>query len=565
VRPRPPRRLAVVAALLATTVLAGCASLPESGPVQQGDPDVVEPGSVALVARRPAPGDSPTEIVEGFLRASAAGFTDDFTVARTFLDGPVQASWNPLAEVRVYAGQARTEEVGERQAPVVEASAALSGRLDDAGRYTEAAPGTPTTALFALAENDDGEWRIVALEDGVTVSEPLFRSLFEQTALYFVTPDAQVLVPETRWSPRGAVETAAARELLAGPSTWLAPGVVTAFPPGTRLVVDAVAVRDGVAHVDLSAEALQATPQERVLMLAQLTHTLVPLPRVRDVEVTVQGAPFETPAVEPDLVVDPTVGTVPVVLADGLLQRVESGSLVPLEGVGAVTANQPSHPALPYDDAPPVVLSAATSLVTVPREGPPGPLLADAGPLTPPSYDRHGWVWTAPAGGGAAVHAVRPDGTRVDVGADWLAGRQVRSLRVARDGARVLVVSVADGDVVVEVAAVVRDADATPTLLPAPLRIAQRATDAGPAAWVDQQTVAVLGRVAQGEVRTVLLVPVGGATTPLPPVEGTPVSLASGKGDRLLFVGTSDGELFERNGVGWTATVGGVSDPAFPG
>jgi hypothetical protein len=202
--------------------------------------------------------------------------------------------------------------------------------------------------------------------------------------------------------------------------------------------------------------------------------------------------------------------------------------------------------------------------VTVPPAGAPTTLLSGQTPLTPPSFDRHGWVWTAPTGGNALVHALRTDAARVDIAADWLAGRQIRSLRVSRDGARALVVSAREGDVVVEVAAVVRDTNGTPTSLTEPLRIAQRVTDGGPAAWVDQQTVAVLGRSGSSDARTVVLAPVGGATTPLPAVDGA-VALASGKGDRLLFVCTSDGELFERSGVGWTATVGGVSDPTFPG
>lgn len=560
------RRWRGLAAALAVVIagLSGCASLPQSGPVQQGDPDVAEPGSIALLARRPTPGDDAETIVDGFLRASAAGFTDDFAVAREFLAGTARASWNPLARVLVYAGQAVVEPDADDE-DVLLVQAALTGTIDHAGRYTEATPGTRATVEVSLDRDAAGEWRIVGLEDGVLLSEPLFRSIFQQTPLQFVTPDGRALVPETRWYSRRTVETSAVGGLLAGPSVWLAPGVVNTFPPGTRLTVDAVAVRDGVAQVDLSAEALAATPGERALMQAQLEQTLLPLPRVRAVAVTVRGVPFEVPGPTPDLVVDPTVGTSPVVLAEGRLQSVEAGSLIPVDDAGPITSAGPSDPALPYDGSVPVVLSTGASLVTVPPEGTaPTTLLTAPRALTAPSYDRLGWVWVAQGDVGNLIHAVRVDGTRVDVAAPWLEGRQVRSLRVSREGARALVVSVSGTTVLIEVAAVVRDGEGAPLALGEPLRVGQRASSAGPAAWVDQQTVAVLGTVGSSGATTAVLVPVGGPTTALPAVDGA-VEIASGKGDRLLFVATPTGELFERNGVGWTPTVRGVRDPTFPG
>lgn len=557
------RALAVVLSAALAALLGACATLPQSGPVQQGNPDVREPGSIALVARTPGEGDSPEEIVDGFLRASGAGFTDDFTIARTFLTPEAAAVWNPLATVRVHAGQATAQETGTSPESVT-VSAPLTGTVDHDGRYAEADSGEEVEAEFAVRQDDAGEWRIADLEDGVLLSEPLFRSIFQQTPLYFLTPDAEALVPETRWYPRRTVETSAASGVLAGPSDWLAPGVTSAFPEGTRLVVDAVAVRDGVAHVDLSPEALATSPEERTLMLAQMSQTLTGLPRVLAVQMTVEGVAFDVPEREPDLVVDPSVGTSPVMLAEGALQALEGGALVPIEGGGVVLAADPAHPALPYDDDVPVVLSGGLTLATVPPDGgAPAVLLTAVAPLTPPSFDRSGWVWTSPSPSAGVVHAVRTDATRVDIAADWLAGREVRALRVSRDGARVVVVSAVDGDVRVDVAAVVA-AEGTPTALGEPLRIGRRIAGAGAAVWVDQQTVAVLGRTGTAAVDTVLLTPVGGPTSALPAVDGA-VSLASGKGDRLLYVATAAGELFARNGLGWTSTVRGVRDPTFPG
>ncbi len=561
--PGPRAGVALVVGLL-VAALGACASMPQSGPVQQGDPDVTEPGSIALLARLPGADDSPTEIVDGFLQAAAAGLTDDFTTAREFLTARARASWEPLGKVEVYGGQAAVGEVSE--AGAVRVSADLTATVDGGGRYAEAVPGARTSVELVLAQNADGEWRIADLADGVLLSEPIFRSLFQQTALYFASPDAEALVSETRWYPRRAVETAAVGGLLAGPSPWLADAVLSAFPPGTRLVVDTVTVSDGTAQVDLSGEALEASPAQRSLMLAQLTETLVGVPRVQSVAVTVAGVPFEAPAPPGDLVVDPSVGSSPVVLADDALRAVEGGALVPLGSVAdPLDIPAPGRPALPYDDGDPVVLSEGSDLVTAPADGaPPVSVLTTGADLTAPSFDRLGWVWTSPEDSDGVVHAVLPGVARAEVDADWLGGREIRSLRVSRDGARVLVVSFADGAALVEVAALVRDAGGRPLALGGALRIGQQITQASAAVWVDQQTVAVLGRVGTGSATTVALVPVGGPTSALPAVDGA-VALAGGKGDRLLYVATADGELYARNGLGWTVVVVGVRDPAFPG
>ncbi len=72
-------------------------------------------------------------------------------------------------------------------------------------------------------------------------------------------------------------------------------------------------------------------------------------------------------------------------------------------------------------------------------------------------------------GPGLAAKDVTASSTTV--AAPWLAGRQVTALRVARDGARVLVTSVRRGVSRIDVAGVVRDSHARPVSLTTPLQV----------------------------------------------------------------------------------------------
>src|SRR5699024_4174095 len=157
-----------------------------------------------------------------------------------------------------------------------------------------------------------------------------------------------------------------------------------------------------------------------------------------------------------------------------------------------------------------------------------------------------------------------PSGVATEVSASWLAGSDVLSLRISRDGTRAVVVREIDGSSQVEVAAVLREADGRPTGLDEPVRIGESLGSARAVTWVDEQTVGILGASGGDAAPSVHLVTVGGPSTDLPSVtDATRVTAATG--DRTLVVGTADGELYERNGLGWTLATTDVYDPAFPG
>ena len=96
--------LALTAAgLLVALVLAGCVSVPDSGPVvEAGDSsDIRADEPPDIVPAPPQPGESDSDVVKHFLEAMRASPIDT-TVARQFLTQDAAASWNPEQETITY-------------------------------------------------------------------------------------------------------------------------------------------------------------------------------------------------------------------------------------------------------------------------------------------------------------------------------------------------------------------------------------------------------------------------------------------------------------------------------
>jgi hypothetical protein len=89
-------------------------------------------------------------------------------------------------------------------------------------------------------------------------------------------------------------------------------------------------------------------------------------------------------------------------------------------------------------------------------------------------------------------------------------------------------------------------------------------TDAGAVVWVDEASLAVLGRTSASTTTSLYVVPIAGAVHALPVIDGV-TSVASGKGERSVLVGTSDGSVYALQGPSWRKVASGVRDPAFPG
>ena len=134
-------------------------------------------------------------------------------------------------------------------------------------------------------------WALVQRSGPSSVSTGLSQT---EVLIYLATRDGTSLVPVKRTispeqaSPQGLIE-----ELLKGPrpdEPWVLP-----LPAGTRL--HSVAVVDGVAYVDFSAEMIEFHPggtTGELLTVYAVVNTLAQLPEVEQVQIFVGGRELET-------------------------------------------------------------------------------------------------------------------------------------------------------------------------------------------------------------------------------------------------------------------------------
>ena len=282
--------------LCASLVIAGCAGIPTSGPVKTGAAlqGINDSGVIRVIARPPVSGASPTQIVQGFLSASAT--LNDFSVAQQYLTPFAKQSWNPSG-VTVIRGAIQ---VSEDASSTVVVSGPLDGVVDQFDRWQVAPQGQRFSANFALTKVD-GQWRIASLPDGVIISRTAADRSLRSYDVLFLDPSLSILVPDpiTVATSAAGLATTLVRRLLEGPSAWLAPAVTTAIPDGTRLALESVPIIGGTAQVQLTEEVLAANSRARSALSAQIVRTLAPVPGVQSVSITVGGAPLAGVGLEP--------------------------------------------------------------------------------------------------------------------------------------------------------------------------------------------------------------------------------------------------------------------------
>jgi hypothetical protein len=293
-------------------LLAGCVSLPTSGRVERvANQQQTCQNCVNVEVAPPSPGDDPRLVVEGFLRANA-NYQSGYVVARQYLTREAAQTWKPEDGVTIY-----TLDAVNATDDVVTLTGRTVGSLAADRAFT--ARDQPFNTRFRLVQQD-GEWRIADPPAGLLVVSYAFARNYTSYDLFFLAdgrPSDQpgavqspVLVPDPIFLPTfrnsGRVASALVKALLVGPTSWLAPSVTTAIPPGTTLSVDSVTVTDGIASVALSDTVLALPDAQRSLLAAQVVWTLKEALAVRGVLFTVNQQGFRVPESDPSTLVVPT-------------------------------------------------------------------------------------------------------------------------------------------------------------------------------------------------------------------------------------------------------------------
>jgi Lipoprotein LpqB beta-propeller domain/Sporulation and spore germination len=569
--------------------LSACGGLPTQSAVQQGSP-VGEAAAQAVRAQPdgPAAGATPDQIVRGFLRAGAgAGFDDDHATARSFFTPNVKDEWLPDSGVQVY-GDDSALKVELLTPTTVRVTASVVAELDSLGRYRETPAGTSVQATFGIQKLDVG-WRISVPPKGfgLWLSASDLDRIYRPFTIAYVSRVAPTIVGDRRWFPiTPGLATALARAQLAPVPDYLTGAVQTGIPPGTALAVDAVPIQSGRAVVDLTTAALSADPDLRRAMWAQLVTTLMQVESVSEVSLEVRGAGLDLPDTPDRVSALSTLGyqsDSPVAAKTAVLRT--GSELSRVSSDRPPDQDQPRKPPKPLaGSALPQIPAAWVSLalswdgqeIAGIGSGPGDPGQHDnlarwqgsrmfqpakfGSQLTKPSYDSLNGLWVAGEAGGAAKVWVidtslspMANAKPRAIPAPWLAKRVVLALRVAADNQRVALITTdrSGGDLQVVVAGIVRSAGGVAVSLTAgALRVGWTLTAATDVAWVDDSTLAVVGRLSPKDAIGPRLVEIGGRATALSPVARARLVTSTG-GVRGVLVTTDQGTVLARAGNGW--------------
>lgn len=576
---RPAAHLRLLAVVVSSVLLStACSALPSSltaevptaGPIEQGEQVGVDPEDqfIRVIARGPRDGMTQTQVVQGFLDASAS-FDGDHAVARQFLTPQARAEWETNAGVTVYDGAPTLLELGT----TIVMAAAKAGRISVNGRYEVNAPGTDLRETFTMTRFD-GEWRIDSLPQGLLLSQSDVDRAFRSYAVYFFNPSFETLVPDPRMIPviGPGLATTLVRRLVAGPSEWLLPAVRTGFPAGVRLNIDAVPIEAGVARIDLTANARQADDRTRQAMSQQIVWTLRQIPDVTAVSITAGGQPLLVPGAPSPQPRDSWPNVDPnglpigswgyVARADAVVKLIPGGVRVVPGGAGDgqvplvdIAISNDSQVVAGIDPEGGVWRGRMAEDATLIR-------IRDAGTPTGLSFDGSSSVWLVDAELG--LISVQGDGTYEPITVTGLSKRTKLIAAVpSRDGTRAVLLIRRGPRTGILLARVVRSSGgATSVTISEPVRVEGRLVEVLDVSWSGADTLSVIGSESLGALQ-IFDVDIARATLTTLGTPELPLTLAAAPGLPTL-VGAADGLVYVYDAGAWRERVRG-SSAAYPG
>ncbi|MEU0006940.1 LpqB family beta-propeller domain-containing protein [Streptomyces sp. NPDC006314] len=601
-RRRPGR--AVAYAALGAVLLAGCASMPDSGDLRDVESTPRQDTGVRVFAVPPADGAGPGEIMQGFLEALTSD-DPEYDTARKYLTDDAASAWRPERSTTVLANGPSIETdcqagVREEADSVICVLAGSRVATVDAQQAYRPADGSYRKKLHLTKNPDSGQWRIDGLPDGVVMGKSDFQRNYTSVDKYYfasntaVGPTGQPVVVADPVFVRSRVDpmTRMVRSLLEGPTTWLGPVVRSSFPTGTALQKDVSGLTPDDQNkltVPLNLKASQVAATKCTEMAAQVLFTLRNLtPTLESVELQGRGgerlcdltqeraesAAWHGSAKRPEY----------LYFLDGKHQvvRMPTGSTgtgaVPVpgplgegdKGLRSVAVSRDEHTAAGVGDG-----GRSLYVTSLASGGSLGDALvtstgaAPADRLTTPSWDARGDLWVADRDPHHPRLKVLEQGVAKpeDVAVPDLSGR-IKDARVAADGVRIALVVEKDGKQSLLIGRIQRDDGTGQGISVDGLRSAAPGLEQVSAiSWAGDSTLLAVGR-EQGGVQQMRFVQVDGSTLDRPAPGALPGvrAIAASEDERVPLVAYSDDGIVRLpSGAQWQKVDKDGTAPVYPG
>ncbi|WP_443041347.1 LpqB family beta-propeller domain-containing protein [Streptomyces sp. B21-108] len=584
-------------------LLAGCASMPDSGDLRGVESTPRQDPQVRVFAMPPPDDAQPQEIVQGFLEALTS---DDpsYSTARQYLTNKAAQKWEPERSTTVLAdGPATVAGPTGSRDDGNDFSYVLTGTrvavVDAQQSYTPAS-GNYGQTVHLTRDKKTGQWRIDALPSGVVMGKSDFqRNYVSVNKYYFASNTAadgsgQPMAVADPVYVRERVDpmTQMVRSVLTGPTSWLRHVVRSSFPTGTALPKGTSLAPDdqNKLTVPLNDKAAHIGRVKCDEMAAQLLFSLQSLaPTIEEIALRAGGTQLCSLAADRAAAVaargsQTNPGYLYFIDGQHRLVRMTSGSgntrAEPVPGALGDGAKALRSVAVARDEhsAAGVALDGKTLYVTSTVSGSSigDPVLQSKGKtetdrLTTPSWDAQGDLWVADRdpdrprllllakGGGQPLEVLTPG----------LDGR-INAVRVAADGVRIALVVDKGGKQSLLIGRIERGAGSgkQPSVSVQELRSATPELEQVRAmAWAGDSRLVVVGREAGG-VEQVQYVQCDGSIPEagtLPGLTEVTSIAASEDSDTPLFATSKDGLLWLPGGSGWRTLKETASTVFYPG
>ncbi len=562
---RKIRKTLAICAVLAL-LLGACSGLPRSGEVVLVERTTTASGGVALNAQGPAQDATAEEIVQGFLLAAAVGISDDFSTAREFLTESAAANWKPLTNVRIYPDN-QTINSSQTITGAFRYVVPALATVNQSGSYALSAQDSTISGEFSLMRNAQGQWRIASLDDGITLSNALFESMFVQTPLYFYTPNNKYLVSDMRWYPRTGIFHRAVQGIFQGPATWLNTAVHSPIPEGTKVQSVELRAADSVVQIDLSSEASQLSASEVALLETQLLRTLTGIGGTQEVELSVDGAVLVSEGWI-DAPVYPISSAPLTVLKNGLPTVLQEGKETQLLNEMEVGDTGLRYMATSYNsdrNFGAALNLAGTELRYLDfADNRVWPIMTGTS-LIPPTIDIYGWIWSGESVGAGELQIYNlAEKETVKLKLPEFAGVRIKQVKVSREGARAVIVYEDSERTIMAVVAIVRDGQGRPTALGSPWEIGRRLAAVADYAWMSESRLVILGKTTAGSEDGLYYLDLGGALQSVIGIDDM-IDVTAGRGRDSVVLLDVMGNIYEVNSGVWRRFASGVESVAFPG